>query len=142
MLLDTSGLISYLDAADHRHEEAVALVAEGRANVTHNYVLAELVAVAQSRRLPRLTALEFAQGIVENPAIKTVWVDERLHRAGLVLLRRQLDKTYSLCDAVSFVLMKERGVSEALTTDRHFEQAGFKRLLSAVSPGGSHAQRR
>ena len=39
------------------------------------------------------------------------------------------DKTYSLCDAVSFLLMRERGITEALTTDRHFEQEGFVRLL-------------
>ena len=39
------------------------------------------------------------------------------------------DKTYSLCDAVSFVLMRGRGMTDALTTDRHFEQEGFRRLL-------------
>jgi predicted nucleic acid-binding protein len=39
------------------------------------------------------------------------------------------DKTYSLCDAVSFVLMRQRKMTDALTTDRHFEQEGFVRLL-------------
>jgi predicted nucleic acid-binding protein len=39
------------------------------------------------------------------------------------------DKTYSLCDVVSFILMRQRGVAKALTTDRHFEQEGFVRLL-------------
>lgn len=43
------------------------------------------------------------------------------------------DETYSLCDAVSFVLMRQRGISDALTTDRHFEQEGFIRLLPPVS---------
>jgi len=46
-----------------------------------------------------------------------------------VPLTRGLVKTYSLCDAVSFVLMRRRSLSEALTTDRHFEQEGFRRLL-------------
>jgi len=45
------------------------------------------------------------------------------------MLLDRLDKTYSLCDAVSFVLMRERELTEALTTDRHFEQEGFVRLL-------------
>jgi predicted nucleic acid-binding protein len=45
------------------------------------------------------------------------------------LLQSRLDKDWSLCDAVSFVLMQQRGVTEALTTDHHFEQAGFVRLL-------------
>ena len=41
----------------------------------------------------------------------------------------ELRSDYSLCDAVSFVLMKQRGLREALTTDHHFEQEGFTRLL-------------
>jgi predicted nucleic acid-binding protein len=56
-------------------------------------------------------------------------VGETLHRRALEVLLARLDKTYSLCDAVSFVLMRERGIMEALTTDRHFEQEGFRRLL-------------
>ncbi|MGV0025225.1 type II toxin-antitoxin system VapC family toxin [Phormidesmis priestleyi] len=56
-------------------------------------------------------------------------VDEPIHRAAVELLIARQDKTYSLCDAVSFILMHQRGVTEALTTDRHFEQEGFVRLL-------------
>jgi uncharacterized protein len=56
-----------------------------------------------------------------------------MHRAALELLMLRQDKTYSLCDAVSFVLMGQRKVSEALTTDRHFEQEGFLRLLQLSS---------
>ena len=97
--------------------------------VTHSYVLAEFVALAQARRLPRMAALTFVSDLVENTDIETVWVDEVLHREAMALLRAQPDKTYSLCDAVSFVLMRQRYVTEALTTDHHFEQEGFQRLL-------------
>jgi len=45
------------------------------------------------------------------------------------LLTARPDKAYSLCDAVSFVLMRDRGVWDALTTGRHFEQEGFHKLL-------------
>jgi predicted nucleic acid-binding protein len=48
----------------------------------------------------------------------------------MALLVARPDKAYSLCDAVSFVLMRRRGLVEALTTDRHFEQEGFRRLLA------------
>jgi len=97
--------------------------------VTHSYVLAEFVALAHARRLPRMAALTFVSDLVENPDIDTVWVDEALHREAMALLVARPDKTYSLCDAVSFVLMRQRHCTEALTTDRHFEQEGFQRLL-------------
>lgn len=51
------------------------------------------------------------------------------HQKALDLLHHRLEKTYSLCAAVSFVLMRERGVNESLTTDKHFAQEGFIRLL-------------
>lgn len=56
------------------------------------------------------------------------------------LLTLRQDKTYLLilewegvCDSVRFVLMQQRGITEALTTDRHFEQEGFNRLLRLES---------
>jgi predicted nucleic acid-binding protein len=52
-----------------------------------------------------------------------------LYVGALSLLRQRMDKSYSLCDAVSFLLMRERGITDPLTTDRHFEQEGFVRLL-------------
>jgi len=44
-------------------------------------------------------------------------------------MRERTDKNYSLCDAASFVVMRERGIVESLTTDKHFRQEGFTRLL-------------
>jgi uncharacterized protein len=67
--------------------------------------------------------------LLQNPDIETVWVDEHLHHAAMDLLLARQDKAYSLCDAVSFVLMRQRRIQEALTTDHHFEQEGFRCLL-------------
>jgi uncharacterized protein len=92
-------------------------------------VLAEFLALVTARRLNRTQALAFLQHLPLHPLIEIVWVDQRLHEQALTLLEARPDKTYSLCDAVSFVLMKERGLLEALTTDHHFEQEGFRRLL-------------
>ena len=47
----------------------------------------------------------------------------------VALLEARADKSYSLADAVSFVLMRAHHIRDALTTDRHFEQEGFVRLL-------------
>ena len=97
--------------------------------LTHSYVLAEFVSLCQARALNRVNALAFVADLLDNLHVEVLWVDETLHRAALALLQERLDKTYSLCDAVSFVLMRHRGITEALTTDYHFEQEGFVRLL-------------
>lgn len=129
MLLDTSGLLCFFDARDFRHQQARSLVEETQTLITRNYVLAEFVPLCQSRGLGRRETLGFALNLLNNPLIEIIWADDVLHRAAHALLEARLDKTYSLCDAVSFVIMRERGLTEALTTDRHFEQEGFVRLL-------------
>lgn len=134
MLLDTSGLLCYVHRDEPQHEKTVQLVdGAGSRLLTHSHVLAELIALALVRRLPRTKVLEFVADLVDNPDIEIVWVDESLHREAMQLLVNRQDKTYSLCDAVSFVLMRQRGISDALTTDRHFEQEGFIRLLPPAS---------
>lgn len=129
ILLDTSGLLCLAWAADHRHADARELFESGGLKLVHSYVLAEFVALADARGVPRPSALGFLDGLVAQPDVQVVWVDESMHGRAMVLLSSRPDKRYSLCDAVSFVLMRERGIKEALTTDRHFDQAGFRRLL-------------
>ncbi|MEH2192838.1 MAG: PIN domain-containing protein [Nostoc sp.] len=129
LLLDTSGLLCYVHSGEPEHQKAVEFLDNVTVGLTHSYVLAEFIALAQVRRFPRTAALQFIIDLLENPDIETVWIDELLHREAIKLLMARQDKTYSLCDAVSFVLMHRRGVTEALTTDRHFEQEGFRRLL-------------
>src|SRR5438046_1395991 len=127
MLLDTSGLLCLHHSAELFHQEAVSAYRAASRRLTHSYVLAEFVALVNTRRLPRLPALKFIADLLENPDIELVWVDETLHREALALLLARQDKSYSLCDAVSFVLMRGYGIQEGLTTDRHFEQEGFRR---------------
>ena len=129
IFLDTSGLLILADTADKRHSAALELCHVAGFLLTHNYVLCEFVALAHARRLPSRKSLEFLLNLQKDPMVNKHWVDEDLHAAGMLLLRRRKDKQYSLCDAVSFVLMKDKGLSEALTTDHHFEQEGFIRLL-------------
>ncbi|MGH9945757.1 MAG: hypothetical protein ACRD6X_00990 [Pyrinomonadaceae bacterium] len=51
--------------------------------------------------------------------------------ASIQFLSSRLDKSWSLCDAVSFLIMESENISEALSTDGHFEQAGFIKLLES-----------
>lgn len=98
--------------------------------MVHSYVLAEFIPLCRSRGVPLQQAVEFSVALLQNPLIRVIWVEESVHYAALLLIESRADKTYSLCDAVSFVLMRMYGITEALTTDRHFQQEGFVRLLS------------
>ncbi len=129
MLLDTSGLASYLDETDLRHAEALELFRSAHVRITHNYVLAELVPLCQARGVGRALSLAFASELLNTSLVVAAWVDEPLHREAIEFLRARPDKSYSLCDAVSFILMRRHGISQALTADRDFEREGFVRLL-------------
>ena len=67
--------------------------------------------------------------VLADKDIEIVWIDERLHFLGVELMAARADKDYTLCDAVSFCVMRERSLTEGLTTDKHFEQEGFVRML-------------
>lgn len=129
MLLDTSGLLCLHSSNEPLHTQACIEYHKATIRFTHNYIVAEYVALANVRRFSRSAVLNFIVDLLSSPDIETVWVDEEIHRAAINLLILRQDKTYSLCDAVSFVLMRHRGIAEALTTDHHFEQEGFTRLL-------------
>ena len=129
MLIDTSGFFSIHDRAEKSHDRAQHLFQAARFRLTTNYILAEYVALALIRGLPRRRLIEFSAEVLADESVEIVWVDEDLHRRGVELLQERPDKSYSLCDAVSFVLMHQRGEPEALTTDRHFTQEGFRQLL-------------
>jgi predicted nucleic acid-binding protein len=129
MFLDTSGLLCLHDSRDHRQPVAANHYRRAQQIVTTNYVLAEFVALAQARGVARVNTLKILRDLAGVQRVEIAWVDESLHEAAMALLEARLDKDYSLCDAVSFVLMRERQINEALTTDKHFAQEGFVRLL-------------
>jgi uncharacterized protein len=131
IFLDTSGLLCLLDLHNALHEDAAREFHRADRLLTNNYVLGELVALANARNLPRRYALDYIWSLLNHPSIEIFWVGEAFHRAGMDLLSRRLDKDYSLCDAVSFLQMQEHRITEALTTDRHFEREGFVRLLNS-----------
>jgi uncharacterized protein len=103
---------------------------QGSKVVTSNYVIAELVALlTRPLRIPRRTVVNVIDGIKASPFVETVHIDAGTDNDAWRLLGTRLDKEWSLVDCASFVLMQQRGLVDALTTDSHFEQAGFVRLL-------------
>ena len=117
------------DKAEKHHAQVNEVYRQSRLRLTTNYVLTEYVALALARGLSREKIVTFSGEVLDDETVEIVWVDEELHAKAVGLLRERQDKTYSLCDAVSFVLMRERAITDALTTDKHFEQESFTRLL-------------
>jgi predicted nucleic acid-binding protein len=117
------------DSRDMRHSQAIKHYDSAGTRLTHNYVFAEFVALSIARRAPQIEALRFIDAMRHSDEIRVEWVDRNLHDRAIQLLSQRQDKGWSLCDAVSFLLMSERRLLDALTTDQNFEQAGFVRLL-------------
>lgn len=133
VFLDTSGLVGVLSAEDRLHDQATrAFEALGRSNrplITTDWVLAELG--NGLARLPvRPLAVEFIRRLLAEPRARVIFVDAALLARGLERYAGYTDKTWGLVDCVSFEVMSDTGCREALTHDRHFEQAGFRRLLT------------
>ena len=129
MFLDTSGLLHYLYETSPEHGPARDYIAASDFWLTHDLVLAELVALAPRRGVDRRLVLEFVEDLQTSPFLKMVFVTSAIFEQAMALLKQRLDKDWSLCDAVSFVLMRKHNELEALTSDHHFEQAGFRQLL-------------
>ncbi len=98
--------------------------------VTTRWVLAE-VADALCTGSGRERAADFITQVEHHPQFRIQGESDALFARGLALFRKRPDKGWSLTDCISFVVMSEEGLTEALTGDHHFEQAAFTALLCA-----------
>ena len=78
----------------------------------------------------RIRAIRTLESFEHDPHIEIVPLSEELFGEAFDLFRHRMDKAWGLTDCISFVVMREREISEALTADEHFEQAGFVALLN------------
>jgi len=130
LFIDTSG---WADQFIQNTPAHLALVREYRRMlaqqlpiITTNYIINELVALLQTRsRISRNDLLAFVDAIQAIPHLEIVHIDLATHREAWQLLKARPDKSWSLVDASSFVIMTRRKIHAALTTDHHFAQAGF-----------------
>jgi hypothetical protein len=130
VFVDTFYLIALLSEADPAHGKAAAWAdaATGVRLMTTAWVLTEL-ADALCRRDNRRLAVEFLRSVNRRNDFEVVPFNQALFDAGLSLYESRPDKDWSLTDCISFVVMEREGLTEALTGDRHFTQAGFRVLL-------------
>jgi uncharacterized protein len=125
---DTFYYLALVSVRDAAHQKAVAASASTSSVVTSAWIIQELAdglaaPPARAGFLRLLTALE------ADPFTAIINPSDELWRRGIQLYRARIDKAWSLTDCISFEIMREHGIADALTADRHFEQAGFSALL-------------
>jgi len=129
LFADTFYFLALLSPSDKASQRARAITANQRSRlVTTAWVLTEL-ANALCKREARAGFLETLRALRSDPTAVIVGPEQRWFDAGLDLYSARPDKDWSLTDCISFVVMQDRGIADALTGDRHFEQAGFRALL-------------
>ena len=125
---DTVYYVALLAETDVHHAAATRWSQTVIRTVVTDYVFLELGNMRSRSRwrgvLPRLI-----RQLRRDPAVEVVSASQSLMDEGLAIYERRRDKEWSLTDCISFVVMREHGLTDALTADHHFEQAGFRALL-------------
>ena len=126
---DAFYFVACLNRSDQHHEKTVAYARQmtGRL-ITTRWVLMEVAdALAASISRPKVAA--FVAALESDPSVTLMEARPSLFQRGLALYHERPDKEWTLTDCVSFVVMADEGLTDALTGDHHFEQAGFRALL-------------
>lgn len=132
VFLDSAFAIALSVMGDQYHELAKALSAqldsEGAKLITTEAILLE-IGDSLARQRYRQAAIALIDALEQDPRIEIVALSDDLFRRAFKLYQERADKEWGLTDCTSFVLMREYGMTEALTADAHFQQAGFRALL-------------
>ncbi|GMV91304.1 MAG: hypothetical protein AMXMBFR82_10820 [Candidatus Hydrogenedentota bacterium] len=130
---DTSYYVALMTARDQWHTVAV----KASENYSGDVLTTEFVLTEVGNFLHRPPDRELFRVLIEairsDRQTKIIEADSRTFEAGLHLYLSRNDKSWSLTDCISFVVMNEYGINEALTSDTHFEQAGFRPLMNATT---------
>ncbi|MBI3925969.1 MAG: type II toxin-antitoxin system VapC family toxin [Armatimonadetes bacterium] len=132
IFVDTSGFFALLVQADESHPAAVGLLKKARQErrgfVTSDYVLDETATLLKARGHGHLLG-EFFGLLLSSRACRVEWMESVRFDSVRTFFLKHSDQSWSFTDCASFCLMKELDLSQALTKDVHFAQAGFVPLL-------------
>jgi hypothetical protein len=127
--VDTSYYLALFNPGDAQYPAALEFSREDvRPIVLTDFVLLE-IANALCKRDSRHIFVNLVAHLRSDPTCRIIPISKALFEAGFSLYAERPDKDWSLTDCISFVVMNRLRLTEALTADRHFEQAGFKVLL-------------
>jgi uncharacterized protein len=129
LFADTAYFIALLNPADHFHSIALDLARHAKRPVVTSYwVLAEL-GDAFSHPQNRQKFLGLVELLESDPSVGLLPPTLEQFQAGQALFASRSDKEWSLTDCISISIMQQRQLTDALTTDRHFQQAGFRAMM-------------
>lgn len=123
--VDTSAWYTFVRADDPDHEVVKRAMERWEARlVTSNFVFDEVITLVRAR-LGHSTALTVGKTLLAPGVVELVRIAAEDEEEAWKLFRRHSDKHYSFTDCTSFALMQRLALETAITTDRHFRQAGF-----------------
>lgn len=129
VFLDTSYILALINTKDEYHSVALRIANEiSDPIITTEAVLTEIgnaLAKPQWRQL----AVDTLDDLISDPEVEIITISTRLFSKAMDIYSTRMDKEWGLTDCISFVIMEEKKLIRALTTDHHFEQAGFQALL-------------
>ena len=132
VLVDTAAWIALVNTRDELHSRAQQTMADLRhqkvALITTEFVLLE-VSNALCTSAWRERGVKLIDGLRSLANLQIVSVDTTLLAEGWQLYRSRLDKEWSLTDCTSIIVMQKERIEQVFTSDHHFEQAGFTKLL-------------
>lgn len=128
--LDTSFVIALVNKSDQHHSQALNLAStfDKKPLVTTDAVLLE-IGNALARNF-KAQSIQIIEQFLTSDEVRVVHLNVELFRRAFELYRSHTDKAWGLIDCISFVVMKDLKLTQALTADRDFEQAGFAILLT------------
>ena len=132
LFVDTSGFFALLAKRDPSHASAARILQRAakdrRRLLTTDYVLDETAMLLKARGEVSLASSLFERVFTSNAA-RIEWTTDSRFRELTAFFLKHPDQSWSFTDCLSFLVMKEQRIHEALTTDDHFQQAGFRALL-------------
>lgn len=135
VFLDAVYAVALAADSDQLHEQALRLSEhlerEGTRLVKTRAVLLE-IGNGMSKKRFRATGVRILSALENDPLIEIIDLTPQLFAEALNLYKTRTDKEWGLIDCLSFVVMNQLGIREALTSDQHFEQAGFRVLLHNI----------
>jgi uncharacterized protein len=132
VFLDTSFAIALTFVTDHYHKQAKDLTEKLKkmnvSLITTRAIIIEILNALSKERY-RKASISLINSLETDPNVIIVPITEDLYHKAFQLYKMRADKEWGLTDCISFIVMEDYGVTESLTADRHFQQAGFKALL-------------